>query len=546
MFNFILESSITAQGAIVLTIAAIIIAGVLIFFLIKGVKRQHFILEEDKSVLLETMISKPRMREAINDYASRLGNYGTFSLFYIKIDDYESLLNVVGEDATNQVIRSIAERLVRTYKGEANICQFEQDTFLIFDKKEYNYEDLEYTAESLLDLVSGEQGVLKRENISLTASIGVAIYPSCGNSFKELHQNLELAAYIASRQGGNKFIIYYDELKTEESSNMEYFNEVKNAMSKKELTLYYQPIIDVNNKSVYGFEALLRWNHPVHGVISPAKFIPILEQSGDIIQVSRWALEELVNKQFELKEQFPNKDFKLTFNLSVKQMMSETIVEEFKKVIRKYSADPKKFILEVDQYAMFEKMNQVKMNILRLRDIGFLISTDGLGLDYSSITQIENKPIDMLKLDREFLKDINENEMQERYVQMLEEFCDKTHKVLVSEGVETKEQLDYVTKQNIQYVQGYYFEKPFPGENIKDYIYAESWVGLIDLVYGEASAETDTTEGAAETEPKTEEVVETETKAEESAEVKETETKETVEEAKTQVEDDNNNQESNN
>ncbi len=546
MFNFILESSITAQGAIVLTIAAIIIAGVLIFFLVKGVKRQHFILEEDKSVLLETMISKPRMREAVNDYASRLGNYGTFSLFYIKIDDYESLLNVVGEDATNQVVRSIAERLVRTYKGEANICQFEQDTFLIFDKKEYNYEDLEYTAESLLDLVSGEQDVLKRENISLTASIGVAIYPSCGNSFKELHQNLELAAYIASRQGGNKFVIYYDELKTEESSNMEYFNEVKNAMSKKELTLYYQPIIDVNNKTVYGFEALLRWNHPVHGVISPAKFIPILEQSGDIIQVSRWALEALVNKQFELKEQFPNKDFKLTFNLSVKQIMSETIVEEFKKVIRKYSADPKKFILEVDQYAMFEKMNQVKMNILRLRDIGFLISTDGLGLDYSSITQIENKPIDMLKLDREFLKDINENEMQERYVQMLEEFCDKTHKVLVSEGVETKEQLDYVTKQNIQYVQGYYFEKPFPGENIKDYIYAESWVGLIDLVYGEASAEAEKEEGAAETEPKTEEVVETETKAEESAEVKETETKETVEEAKTQVEDDNNNQESNN
>lgn len=541
MINMILEgTNITAPGAIVLTIAAVIIAGLLIFLLIKGVKRQQFIIEEDKSVLLETMISKPRMREAVNNYVARLGNYGTFSLFYIKIDDYDSLLNVVGEEQTNQVVRSIAERLVRTYKGEATICQFDKDAFLIFDKKEYNYEDLEFTAENLLDLVSGEQGVLKRENIQLTASIGVAIYPSCGNSFKELHQNLELAAYIASRQGGNKFVIYYDELKTEESSNMEYFNEVKNAMSKKELTLYYQPIIDINSKSIYGFEALLRWNHPVHGVISPAKFIPILEQSGDIIQVSRWALEELVNKQIDLKEQFPTKEIKLTFNLSVKQMMSETIVEEFKKVIRKYSADPKMIVLEVDQYAMFEKMNQVKMNILRLRDIGFLISTDGLGLDYSSITQIENKPIDMLKLDREFLKDINENEMQERYVQMLEEFCNKTNKVLVSEGVETYEQLKYVEEQHIEYVQGYYFKEPFPGENIKDYIYSESWINFIEAEpvkeESENKKDSESTDGKAvqETTDNTEEVVVEDNKAE----TKDLETeKEAVEESSEKVED---------
>lgn len=541
MINMILEgTNITAPGAIVLTIAAVIVAGVLIFLLIKGVKRQQFIIEEDKSVLLETMMSKPRMREAVNNYAARLGNYGTFSLFYIKIDDYDSLLNVVGEEQTNQVVRSIAERLVRTYKGEATICQFDKDAFLIFDKKEYNYEDLEFTAESLLDLVSGEQGVLKRENIQLTASIGVAIYPSCGNSFKELHQNLELAAYIASRQGGNKFVIYYDELKTEESSNMEYFNEVKNAMNKNELTLYYQPIIDINNKSVYGFEALLRWNHPVHGVISPAKFIPILEQSGDIIQVSRWALEELVNKQIELKEQFPTKEIKLTFNLSVKQMMSETIVEEFKKVIRKYNADPKMIVLEVDQYAMFEKMNQVKMNILRLRDIGFLISTDGLGLDYSSITQIENKPIDMLKLDREFLKDINENEMQERYVQMLEEFCNKTNKVLVSEGVETYEQLKYVEGQHIEYVQGYYFKEPFPGENIKDYIYSESWINFIEAEpvkeESENKEDSESTDGKVvqETTDNTEEVVVEDNKAD--AKDLETE-KEAVEESSEKVED---------
>jgi len=482
MTNIVL---ITSVGAMVLTFFAVIVAIALSVLLVRGIAKETRRLNEEKDVLLDTMLPKNRMREAVNTYATKIGNYGTFTLFYISIDEFQTLKTLVGEDACKNVVKGVAERLVRMYKGQANISQFEDNSFLVFDKREYTYDDLQDAADRLLDLVSDNASILGRENISITGSIGVAVYPTCGVTFKELFSNLELATYIANRQGGNKYIIYYDELKEEESGNLEYFNEVRNAMSKGELTLFYQPIFSLKNNSIYGFEALLRWNHPVHGIIPPAKFISVLEQSGDIVYLARWSLEQVIRMQQEVEQVFPKKDIKFTLNLSVKQMMEDGMSDEFKKIVRKYNADPSKIILEVAQYAMFEKMNSVRVNLLRLRDLGFLISTDGLGLDYASITQIETKPIDILKLDKEFLADTSDNQMQERYVAMLTESCKKTKRILISEGVESIENLDYIRRNDIEYAQGYYFSKPFPGIEMVDYIHQESWKKLTRTLFKE-------------------------------------------------------------
>ena len=471
---------ITDAGAIVLSIAAVILTGVLIFFLIKGVKKQDAKLREEKSILVDTMMTKSQMREAVNTYATRVGQFGSFTLFYIKIDEFETLKEILGADPVVNIVKDLAERLVRMFKGAANIAQFEDNTFLIFDKKEYNYEDLEDTSERLLELVNDTSNVSRAGGYNVTASIGVAVYPTCGVTFKELFSNLELATYICTRQGGNKYIIYYNELKQEESGNLEYFNEVRDAMNKGELTLFYQPIVSNKTKALWGFEALLRWEHPVHGIIPPSKFIPILEQSGDIKYLAKWSLEKVIHMQQNLLKIYPNRDVKLTINLSVKQMMEEGMADDFKKIIRKYNADPSRIVLEVAQYAMFEKMNAVRVNLLRLRDSGFLISTDGLGLDYAAISQIESKPIDILKLDKAFLDDITDNQMQERYVGMLVDSCEKSKRTIICEGVEDYQKLAYVKKNRIEYAQGYYISKPFPADDVVDYVHNESWKERID------------------------------------------------------------------
>lgn len=485
MANFILTNEESVYDSLgkglssFLIILAILVALALIIFFVFSVKKQERILREKDNVLVDTMITKQEMRTSINTYASKVGSYGQFSLFYIKLDDYETHKEILGEDLLKENVKNFAERLVYEFKGEANICQYDNDSFLIFDKNEYDYESLEDIAKKILDIV-GESYNVRNQNISITASIGVAMYPTCGTGFKELFENLELATYIAQRDGGNKYILYYNELREKESSNLEYFNEVRGAMDRGELTLYYQPIIDVKSKALYGFEALLRWEHPTKGIISPANFIPILEQSGDIAYLSRWCLTQVITKIEEIETVYPNRDIKIGINLSVKQMVDENMAPEFAKIIKKHNVNTNKIILEVAQYAMFEKMNQVRVNILRLRDLGFGIATDGLGLDFKSIAQIESKPIDVLKLDRTFLSDIEDNQIQEKYVQMLLENANKTNRVVISEGVEDFKHLEYVKKQNIEYVQGYYIAKPFDSKELVDYIHSEDWLLKID------------------------------------------------------------------
>ncbi len=485
MYNIILTEETSAYDtlgkglSIFLIILALIFAIALIIFFVISVKKQEKKLREKDSVLVDTMITKQEMRQAVNNYASKIGAYGQFSMFYIKIDDFDTHKEILGEDLLKDTIKDFAERLVHEFKGEANICQYSEESFIIFDKKEYDYESLEEIATRLLDLVSDSYET-RNKNVTLTASIGVALYPTCGSGFKELFNNLELATYIAGRDGGNKYIIYYNELREKESDNLEYFNEVRSAMQKGELTLFYQPIVNVKTKALYGFESLLRWEHPIHGIISPAKFIPILEQSGDIAYLSRWCLEQVITKLEEIEKVYPNRDIKIAINLSVKQMVEDNMALEAQKIIKKHNINPNKIIFEIAQYAMFEKMNQVRVNILRLRDLGFIIATDGLGLDFKSIAQIETKPIDVLKLDKSFLSDINDNHIQEKYVQMLLDNANKTNRVVISEGVEDFKHLEYVKNQNIEYAQGYYIAKPFESKLVLDYINSSTWVDKIE------------------------------------------------------------------
>jgi GGDEF domain-containing protein len=151
---------ITSTGAMVLTGLAVLVAIVICVFLVRGIKKENDTLNEEKDVLVDTLLPKTRMREAVNNYATKVGNYGTFTLFYVAIDEFASLKNVVGDDTAQNVVKSIAERLVRMYKGQANIAQFEENSFLIFDKREYNYDDLQEASEKLLDIVSDNAQVL--------------------------------------------------------------------------------------------------------------------------------------------------------------------------------------------------------------------------------------------------------------------------------------------------------------------------------------------------------------------------------------------------
>ena len=183
----------------------------------------------------------------------------------------------------------------------------------------------------------------------------------------------------------------------------------------------------------------------------------------------------------EIQSHIGANDLIYTNNISTKQLMSDTLVEELKKLLHNTKANPHKIVLEIEDYMMYDKMDQVKLNLLRLRDLGFRISVDGLKLDYAALSQIEKEPIDIIKLDRSFLKDINNNKMKEKFVEMLVDSAEHMHRMVIAEGVEVYDHILYLEKNNIQYGQGYYFSKPFEDKFVYEFIVNKDFEDKLDL-----------------------------------------------------------------
>ena len=283
-------------------------------------------------------------------------------------------------------------------------------------------------------------------------------------------ESLDIAIYTCKREGGNQCRVYAPESATEESTNLEYYKEIKQGIKNKEFTLYYQPQVDCVNKKLFGFEGLLRWNHPKHGVLSPFKFITILEQSGDIKWVGEWGLESLIRTLQEVQKAFPGENQVFSMNLSPKQLLSPSLAIEFQKIVRKYKINPASISLEIEEFAIFDKHDVIKKNLKDLKAVGFKISVDGFGLDFNGIKKLEELQIDIVKLDKQYMDPDTDMELKQRFISLLIEFAAKNNITIVAEGIEDLEDLSYARKLGINVIQGYNFSKPMAAEEVIKYV----------------------------------------------------------------------------
>ncbi|MGM9972175.1 MAG: EAL domain-containing protein [Anaeroplasmataceae bacterium] len=454
-------------------IVVVILISVLIFFLIKyNVKR----FKEENEVLNDKTISKNDMNKAIASYIKKVGKFGDFTLIYIDIDNFTNINEIFGREQCDEFLQELAHRFSKRLPYRTVISKYNNDEFLIFIKENLTYENACKIAEALLNDVKQKMFVSTSESIVLTASAGVCLYPSCGKTVPDLIKNLELATYISKREGGSKYTVFYNTLTKEETSNFKFFKEVKQAIANKEFCLYYQPIMNLESNNIYGFEALMRWNHPKRGILPPAEFINIMDQSGDIYWVGKWGLTLALKMLSDVQKLMEEGNAHISLNLSIKQLTYESLADDLILVAKKASVNPKSVILEIGGFAMFEKVDNVKQNLMKLRDFGFMTAVDGFELDYSTLTRIQKEPIDMIKLNRKFLADENSNdEIREKFVKMLTESAELTKRLVVAEGIETKENVDYVKSQNIIYGQGYYYSKPMPETEVLDFIRYRKW-----------------------------------------------------------------------
>jgi len=462
---------------IILSIFIILIMVTAIYFLAQSFFKERTRLRDERSMSMEGVLTRAEMTSLITSQIARAGKEAQFSLIYLDLDKFTDFINAFGQSESEKILEKIVKNIEVVIPKGVKIARMQNDEFLIFLTMDYDRTEAVDLANRVKQAIGRAIRLFGDTQISATASIAVAFYPIHGGNLKDLLSSLKIATYIIKKNGGNNIKVYSDEMSSLGGEHVEYYYQIKHAIQHKEFQLYYHPIIDLNKNDLFGVEALIRWNHPEHGLLSPFKFLGIMEQSGDVHWIGLWGLETLIKTYQELKQEFPKREIKFTMNLSPKQLMSETLPSDFQKILKKYRMNAESIVLEIIEFAIFEKQETIFKNLRKLKEMGFQLAIDGFGLDYNTLSKVEELDIDIIKLDNEFLKE-EESYMKAKFASLLVEFAKKNNYTVICEVIESKEMAEEARTYNINIMQGFYFSKPLSAEGLRGYIGTEGWTRL--------------------------------------------------------------------
>lgn len=443
--------------------------------------------KREKDLEIEHAIPKSQMVGDIQAFLKKSGSFGAATFLYIDVDSFSDILELYGQKSADKVIVELATRIARILPVKGNLSWYKNDEFLVFIPDEDNTARSEKLCQKLFEGIEPVFIGANGEEIKLTVSIGICHFPFAGTTFKELMENLEITTYVSKRDGGNKYTNFFATIYDEEKDNMDYYYEIKQAMKRKEFVLYYQPIIDFKKETICGAEALMRWDSPTKGIQAPQKFIKVMEQSGDIHWVGAWGIDTMLRFYEEVCKEYP--DLKLTFslNLSTKQLLNKGLAEDLIRIAGKHKVKPANVMFEFTDYMIYEEMNVIRSNILALKNYGFKIAVDNFILEGHSVLDIQRSPLDVIKIGRTFLQDIENNAVMERHLDNLMKYSKTNNKVLIAEGIEDAVSLNYVKSKKLRYGSGYYFAKPLNTIGFKEYIARKQW--LVELEKAKALEE---------------------------------------------------------
>lgn len=463
MFNSLLDLNLQPGVAIFLVILFVVLSGVAIFFLILGIKK-------DRNRLLAEKYKISRLdRHAFDEmikHKYQIANDDThFFAMLIAIIDAEALKTTIGERQFKHLIDTVKERLVRVIPHGSKICDYDDTRISVFTEEDVDNVGLTNIATMTIMELTKPITLVTRAKITLTIGIGIAGNNEFSPDAEMFAQNLEIALATARKDGVNKFAIYSESIAERQTDEYKQYQEIKTAIAQNQFTLFYQPIYDVKENKIFAYETLVRWNHPELGILTPVKFLPIMEQTGDVNWIGTWAFEQMLKAQTQHLRSHPqDTELIFSFNLSPKQLMYPHLAEEFRKVYKKFKIPAKNICLEIVEFALFDKVPEVSSNILKLSQMGFKIAIDDFGLEMSSLKMLEDRNFDWVKLDKRFMEQAQDDFLIGGVVDALVSFAQRKNFKVVAEGVEDEVIFDYIKGLKIDLGQGYYFGKPQPPE----------------------------------------------------------------------------------
>ncbi|MDN6320127.1 MAG: EAL domain-containing protein [Marinobacter sp.] len=380
------------------------------------------------------------------------------SVIVLGIDDFKSINDQCGFRTGDLTLQTVADRLIDILNGSRfTIARLGGDQFAIIEKGLNDGFQAADTAEAILAGLSNTMGV-EGQNISITATLGIALYPSDAIQPDRLLQSAEQTMMLAKQKGQDHFQFYVASIDQEIRDRKQLEKDLSQALALNQFHLVYQPQIDLQTKRVIGAEALLRWEHPVRGLVPPDYFIPVAENNGSIVEIGQWVLEQSCQQARLWAEK--GLPLRIAVNLSAVQLRQERIAENVLDTLKHHNIPAGRLELEITETSFMTNLSDAVAKLHTLNRAGISLAVDDFGTGYSSLTYLKKMPVQHLKIDKQFIRDLLINEEDTRITNTIIDLGKSLNLTVIAEGVETAEQEYYLSQRGCKLAQGYFFSKP--------------------------------------------------------------------------------------
>ena len=383
-----------------------------------------------------------------------------FALFFIDLDRFKNINDSLGHEAGDRLLQDVARRLRNNLRESDTVARLGGDEFVVLVEDCADPRELNAIAQNILNAV-GRPYTLSGREYHVTGSIGISTYPADGLDPASLLKNADIAMYLAKDRGKNNFQFYSPQQNGHSFERLALESALRHALERREFVLHYQPKIDIGTNRIVGVEALLRWNHPDLGVVAPNQFIPLAEETGLIVPIGRWVLRTACAQSAAWRNDgLPG--IRIAVNLSARQFSDDSLISDIGDALAEAALAPEGLELEITESMVMQNPERAVGTLSRLRELGISVSIDDFGTGYSSLGYLKRFPIDNVKIDRSFIKDLPHDSDDAAITRAVIAMAQSLRIRVVAEGVETREQLDFLRDHECDECQGYFVSRPLP------------------------------------------------------------------------------------
>lgn len=395
-------------------------------------------------------------------------NEKLLGVLYIDLDNFKSINDNYGHNIGDILLKNVAEKLLKLVRDTDIVARIGGDEFIVLLTDIEYSKNINYISRKILDYFTSKIFTIKNIDINITLSIGSSIYPLSSENQDELLKQADIAMYRTKRSGRNNSQNYLSSIDDQYKEQSEIITKLPFALKNNELFLVYQPVINISTNKIIAYEALLRWHIPNKGLIPPAKFIPVAEENGIYSKFGFWIIETAFKQLKQWENNIILDDNYLSINLSATQINDEKFVKKIIAIADKIGIDKKKVGFEVTESAIVKKEDITKQVINSLYNNGFKILIDDFGTGFSSFRRLKELSFSKIKIDKSFIDDIGINHTSEKIIKAIINLADILNLEVVAEGVETKEQIEFLRNSQCYNIQGFYYSEPLSAKSVNN------------------------------------------------------------------------------